>query len=265
MRARLSGWLAIAATVIATGACTAPPADEPRVGVPPNETSDDLGLAAQLYAGTPRTPAGFLSDPAPQSFLQVTTYHLKTRHLDANAPAQHELCTDLWAQALAWSETVALQAPTYLDLVGNVQTERYFEFDRVPHGDPERYERMRVFRCAYLDRAGVDLDSATDVAGTLNARPLDAAALGDLAEYLWEFSEYNNVDHAVIASAARPVPTGLAHTLALASLERGTSCDRVVVREWTYTADPTTGELHSTVSEVREFSVRRDGGTVVGC
>ena len=164
-------------------------------------SSDDAALAAQLYAGTPRTPAGFLSDPAPPSFSQVATYHLKTRQLDSNAPTQHELCTDDWNEALAWSETVAQQAPTYLDLVGNTSTERYYEFDRVPHGDPQRYERMRVFRCGYLDRGGVDLDAPGDFAGTLNVQPLDAAALGGLAEYLWEFSEYDNVNHAVVSSA----------------------------------------------------------------
>jgi len=158
-----------------------------------------------------------------------------------------------------------MQAPTYLDLVGTVSTEHYYEFDRVPHGDPQRYERMRVFRCAYLDRAGVDLDAPPGVAGTLNVRPLDAAALGGLAEYLWEFSEYNNADHAVVASAASGALAGLAHTLTLASLERGASCDRVVVREWTYTADVASGQMHSTVSQLREFSVHRDGGTVVGC
>ena len=263
MLGRLCGWLAIAATMLAAAACTVPPAAES--GVAQAVSNDDAVLAAQLYAGTPRTPAGFLSDPAPQSFSQVATYHLKTRQLDSNAPAQHELCTDDWNEALAWSEMVAQQAPTYLDLVGNTSTERYYEFDRVPHGDPQRYERMRVFRCGYLDRSGVDLDSTSNVAGTMNARPLDAAALGGLAEYLWEFSEYDNVNHAVVSSAARPVTTGLAHTLTLATLERGATCDRVTLNEWTTTADPATGELNSAVTPLREFSVHRVGDTVVGC
>ncbi len=263
MEVRLCAWLAVAAATLATGACTVSP--EAGGGAAAAEPNDDVSLAAQLYAGTPRTPAGFLSDPTPQSALQVTTYHLKTRHLDPNAPTQHELCTDLWAQALAWSETVAQQASPYLDLVGNASTERYYEFDRVPHGDPQRYERMRVFRCGYLDRSGVDLNSISNVAGTMNARPLDATALGGLAEYLWEFSEYDNVDHAVVSSGARSVMTGLAHTLTLASLERGTTCDRVSLSEWTTAADPATGDLSSTVTPLREYSVHRVGDTVVGC
>lgn len=263
MRGRLCGWLAVA-IAIATGACTAPPADEPKAAAQ-NVLPGDTAIAAQLYAGTPRTPAGFLSDPAPQSYLQVTTYHIKSKQIDSAAPTQFEVCTDQWAQALAWSETVALQAPTYLDLVTNSSTDRYYEFDRVPHGDPQRYERMRVFRCAYLDRSSVDLDAPSAVAGTLNAQPLDAAALGGAAEYLWEFSEYNNVNHAVVSSAASAATTGLAHTLTLASLERGATCDRVVLREWTFAADPSAGHLSSTVTQLRDFSVRQVGDTVAGC
>ncbi len=262
MLSRLCGWLAVAATIVAKTACTVSPEGQSGAAA---VSSDDAALAAQLYAGAPRTPAGFLSDPAPQSFSQVATYHLKTRQLDSSAPTQHELCTDDWNVALAWSETMAQQAPTYLDLVGNTSTERFYEFDRVPHGDPQRYERMRVFRCGYLDRAGVDLDATADFAGTLNVQPIDAAALGGLAEYLWEFSDYDNVNHAVVSSAARAVPSGLAHTLTLASLERGGTCDRVVLREWTTTADSATGQLGSAVAPLREFSVHRVGDTVVGC
>jgi len=96
-------------------------------------------------------------------------------------------------------------------------------------------------------------------------RPLDAPALGGLAEYLWEFSEYNNANHAVVTSAPKAVQSGLAHALMLATLERGTSCDLVVLREWTTTADATTGALRSTISQVRQFSVHRVGDAVAGC
>ena len=40
--------------------------------------------------------------------------------------------------------------------------------------------RQRVFRCAYLDRAGVDVAAGAGFAGVLNARPVDAVALRDL-------------------------------------------------------------------------------------
>ena len=81
-------------------------------------------------------------------------------------------------------------------------TARYFELGRVPRGDPSRYVRMRVLRCAYLDRTGVELSMTDGYAGTLHERPLDAAALRSLSEYLWLFTTYNNAGHVVVASEA---------------------------------------------------------------
>jgi hypothetical protein len=213
----------------------------------------DHDIAARLYAGAPRTPDGFLADDPPAGFAQVTTYHLKSHQLAAPVTPSYELCTDDWNQAFAWSEEVAVQSSPYLDFVGNEATARYFELDRVPRGQPDRYVRMRVFRCAYLER------------NVLNARPLDAAALREVSEYLWRFTLYNNVDHAVLASES--AASSLAHALTIASLERGPSgsCDRVVVREWRHTADVGTGALELTTTVVLEFLVRRDNGSVVGC
>jgi hypothetical protein len=133
----------------------------------------------------------------------------------------------------------------------------------MPRGQPDRYVRMRVFRCSYLDRAGVDVTAGAGFAGTLRAQPVDTTALRDLSEYLWRFTLYNNADHAVIAS--EPSGAGLAHALTLASLERAASCDRIVVREWKHTADATTGALELTMTAVREFRARRDGVTIIGC
>ena len=119
---------------------------------------------------------GFATDPAPPSYAQVTTYHLKSSQLALPAATTHEVCTDDWSTALAWSEEVAAQANPYLDLAANDATAGYFEFGRVPRGLTGQYVRQRVFRCAYLDRTGADLTAAEGFFGVLNARPLDAAA-----------------------------------------------------------------------------------------
>jgi hypothetical protein len=182
---------------------------------------------------------------------------LKSQQVAPPAATSYELCTDDWNVAYAWSEEVAAQSPVVLDVVANETTARWFEFDRVPRGQPDRYVRMRVFRCAYVDRS----------AGLLNARPIDADALRDFSEYLWRFTLYNNADNAVLASEPR-VTSGLAHVLTLASLERAASaaaCDRIVVREWTHSADTMTGAFELTTTVVREFLTRRDGAAIVGC
>jgi hypothetical protein len=226
----------------------------------------DREIAAALYSGTPRTPAGFAADPAPASFEQVTTYHLKSSQLAAAAATQHEVCTDDWSVALAWSEEIAAQASPYLDLVATEATARYFELGRVPRGDPSRYVRMRVLRCAYLDRTGVELADPGGYAGTLNERPLDAAALQSLSEYLWQFTTYNNSGNVVVAS--EPSAGELAHTVRIATLERhasGASCDRVTLRDWTHAATEATGVLTLTETLVRDFGVRESAGTLAGC
>lgn len=261
MRQTLRG-LTVLAGALATAACDGG-SDSPSGAT---LVMADRDIAAQLYAGTPRTPAGFVTDPFPPSYAQVTTYHLKTDDLAAPAAMVYELCTDDWNEALAWSEEAATRAPVYLDLVSNETTTRYFEFDRVPSGMPDRYVRMRVYRCAYLDRVGVDLTTPGSFAGTFNQRPIDAAALQGLAEYLWLFTFYNNAGHAVIASDA--AAGGLAHALTLASLETGVAapgCDRVTVREWRHSVDAISGALALATTVIRQFAVRRDGADIVGC
>lgn len=263
MRLEPQGLLALAAA-FTLSSCEVP-GNEP---LPGGLSPADTEIAARLYAGTPRTPPGFLDDPVPSGFSQVTTYHVKTSQLGAPAATVHEVCTDDWSQAFAWSEEVAAASSPYLDLVGNETTARYHEFDRVPRGQPDRYVRMRVFRCSYLDRIGVDTTLDGGFAGAFNARPLDAAALRDLSEYLWRFTPYNNAGHLVLASEPRAVAVGVAHMLTLASLERavgGTSCDRVTVRDTVLSADSVTGVLQRTTVFAREFSVHQAGGLIVGC
>ena len=261
MRSYFRGWPTLAVALAVASCGSEDDASLPSNGSP--LAAGDEAIAAALYAGAPRTPAGFATDPAPPGALQVTTYHVKSSQLSPQAATTFEVCTDDWNVALAWSEQVASQTNPYLDLVANETTARYFEFDRVPQGLPQQYVRQRVFRCAYLDRAGVDLGGAGTEAGVLNARPLDAAALRDLAEYLWLFTTYNNAGHAVLTSET--VLPGPAHALTLASLARGASCDRVTVREWLHGVDVGTGALQLDTNVVREFGVREAGGALVGC
>jgi hypothetical protein len=262
MRLEARGWAALA-TVVMVSSCELPPEN----AAPDTLSPGDQEIAALLYAGAPRTPLGYLDDPAPSGFAQVTTYHVKSSQLAAPAATSYEVCSDDWAQAFAWSEQVALASSRYLDFVGNESTDRYFEFDRVPRGQPDHYVRMRVYRCSFVDRTGVDTTAAAGFAGVLNVRPLDAAALGELNEYLWRFTLFNNADHAVIASEPRPA-VGLAHALTIASLERaaaGATCDRITLHDSILAADSATGELQRTSAFVREFRARRDGSLLVGC
>jgi hypothetical protein len=182
----------------------------------------------------------------------------------APGAARHELCTDDPDQARDWSNTVSGSAEA---LVGQSATDRYFEFQRVRNSMPVVNVRARVFRCAYLDRSGVNLADVQGPAGRLNLRPVDAAALRTLGEYLWTFSTYNNADHAVLASRDAQQNGSLEHEIVMAQLIRtgAGGCDRVSVSTLRHRVDLATGALVREWVPLWEFGARQDLAGVSTC
>jgi hypothetical protein len=234
-------------------------------------TQSDLQIAQGVYGVGPRTPAGFYSDPPPSGHDYVSTTHLKNADVDAAAVAPqplYELCTDDWSQALEWSELGAQSSPQYSDLVETNDDPRYFEFGRVRQGDPTFYVRARVFKCAYLDRASANLRAAAGAAGTLHRRPPTAADLREMSEYLWHFTQYNNVGYAVLQSSGSSTTGTLTHTLHMGVLSRGAAsggCDRVDVTAWRHTLDAMTGSLQVESTTLWSFGARESAGVVSLC
>ena len=269
-RWRLAALAAIALSACGGGGDSAAPT--PSASAPPRPvTQSDLQIAQSVYGLGPRTPVGFYSDPPPSGHGYVSTMHLKNADVDAAAVAPqplYELCTDDWNQALSWSELGAQSSPQYSDLVETNDDPRYFEFGRVRQGDPTFYIRARVFKCAYLDRAAANLRASTGPAGMLNRRPLTAAELRELSEYLWQFTKYNNVGYAVLDSTGSSSVAALTHTLYMGVLARdglSSSCDRVDVISWRHTMDATTGSLQLEVATLWSFGARDSAGAVSLC
>jgi hypothetical protein len=264
------------AASIALAGCGGGGGGEPATPAPPATASSrpvdesDQQIAQKLYAGTPRTPAGFYVDSTPSGQAHVSTAHLKNADIAAVTIAQplYEICTNDWNEALSWSETAAQNAPQYADLMETNDDARYFEFGRLRRGDPDFYVRARVFKCAYLDRGAADLRSIEGPAGRLNQRPLAAADLRTLSEYLWQFTTYNNFGHAVLKSTGTTSSSGLSHTLYIANLVRNgisTSCDRIDVVSWTHVADATSGDLQLQVRTLWSFGARESAGLAQPC
>lgn len=230
----------------------------------------DLEIAAAIYAGDSRTPAGFYSESAPSGHAAIAKSHLKNTDIDpslGNSQPQFELCTDDWNQALSWSETSAQNAPQYSQLVATNDDARYFEFGRMQSSTPQVYVLSRVYKCAYLDRTAADLRANTGAAGKLNIRPLTADELKRMSEYLWQFTSYNNFGHAVLKSAGSSAPTA-EHTLHIASLVRSgmsATCDRIDVLAWRHSVDPTSGVLTLTVQLQWSFGAREAAGVAQLC
>lgn len=269
-RWRLAALTALFLSACGGGGDSSAPA--PTASAPPRPIEQsDLQIAQSVYGSGPRTPASFYDDPPPSGYSYVSTMHLKNVSVDATVVAPeplYELCTDDWNQALAWSELSAQHEPQHSDLVETSDDPRYFEFGRVRQGDPTFYVRARVFKCAYLDRSAANLRDAAGPAGQLNRRPLTSAELRDLSEYLWQFTQYNNVGYAVLKSSGSSAGGEMAHTLHLGSLARGalsSSCDRVDVLAWRHTLDTTSGRMELEVQTLWSFGAHEAAGVVALC
>jgi hypothetical protein len=230
---------------------------------PPTETATaDLALANRLYKGTERTPADFALEPRPSNVFGVlATHHLTNTDVGTTAgtSARFEICTNDLGEAIAWSERVAQWNGSYTDLTEVNGNERYTEVARVPRADPSALLRHRTYRCDYLDRSSSDLGQEIGAAGIYQKRPADGAALKQLAEYLWQFTTYNNADFVVASSAGAASGSEVRHSIRMAQLLRGAnnSCDTIRLVDWTHVLNSATGSLARQVTEIRSFAARQ--------
>jgi hypothetical protein len=267
--ARLAIPIALSAFVCACGGGSgSDPRPQPLQARPVPQSN--LEIADLLYTDGARTPSGFYSE-ATAATSYTATFHIKNSDVTTpSSPSEptFELCTDDWNVALAWSETVALAAPVYSDLSATDSNEHFFQFARVPRSASLGAQQMRVYRCDFLDRVGVDLRRVSGAAGHVNKRPVSGTDLRWIVEYLWRFSSYNNVDNAVLKSAPVSDAGDPAHELTLAQLTRNAGangCDRVRVFAWRYRANTTSGQLLSELRDLWSFDARNESGSTRLC
>jgi hypothetical protein len=238
---------------------------------PPSTNAADLALADRLYKGDARTPAGFDVEQRPSNVMgTLSTRHLKNTDFATGPQAispTYEICTNDMAQALDWSERQATWNGQYSDLVEVLGDARMFEVVRVPRADVTALLRHRVFRCDYLDRAGSDLRADVGAAGLMNQRPLTAVELEKLAEYLWQFTMFNNADYAVESSVSSANGSSIAQTIRVGQLVRGTggACDTVQLSDWTHTLNATDGSLTRALTQARSYQVKSTPAGAESC
>jgi hypothetical protein len=243
----------------------------PVSSTPPSTATADLDLAARLYKGDARTPAGFDVESRPSNVAgTLSTRHLKNTDVATGPQAIspiYEMCTNDMAQAIDWSERQASYQGQYSDIAEVHGDARMFEIVRVPRADVTAMIRHRVFRCDYLDRTNSDLRADAGSAGSMNQRPLTAEELEKLAEYLWQFTLFNNSDYAVESSSTTVSGSTIVQTIRMGQLVRGTAggCDTVQLMDWTHTMSSTTGSLTRALSNVRSFQVKPAGGAAQSC
>ena len=227
--------------------------------------------AQKAYDGVPRTPVGFYADPPLNGVTGVVaTSHLKNTDLallSIGAP-RFELCTNDMAQAINWSEARATLPSGYSDMVDMTSDARAFEMIRVPRSDLTSRIRHRVFKCSYLDRSGSDLAQDIGPAGVVAQKPIDSFGLRQLAEYLWQFTVFNNADHVVLSSDAATSATQIVSNIDMARLTRATvagDCDRIEVLRWTHTLDVATGAMQRRLDVTQTIRARLVNGSVQLC
>ena len=232
----------------------APPAAEPASQFAP-VLSADLDIVAKLYDPNYAVPDGFFVDDRAGTAQSYTVHHV------LHPTGAWERCTDDFEQARGWEAEDNASRSVSGYYVGSVENERYFEFirelsydDDVGNvGDPTSPGYARVFKCSHTSRDYVDRAALSGYAGTLNARPVNAAAVAGFAEYFWQFSFFPQRHRKVLDTW--PGADGAAHTLllAFASTQGTGQCDLVEVVEWTFTADAETGRVDADFSLVRSF------------
>jgi hypothetical protein len=282
MNMRILMVLALSATFAACGGgggSTSAPASvsapqsvpSPPVSQAPSTSTADLALADRIYKGTQRTPDGFAVETRPSSVTgTLSTRHLKNTDFMSGTQAispTYEVCTNDMAQAIAWSESQATWNGQYSDMSEVHGDSRLWEVDRVPRADVTALLRHRVFRCDYLDRTNTDLRADAGAAGSMNQRPLTAGELESLAEYLWQFTMFNNSDTAVESSSGSSGGGSIVHTIRMGKLMSGSggACDTVQIVDWTHTMDTTTGALTRSLTNVRTYKAKNTGGATELC
>lgn len=250
------------------GSVAAPASAPPATGSTRPVTQSDLEIAELAYTDATRVPAGFRVEPARYAGDYATLAHLRSTDLDPAAARPYEVCTNDFATALAWSESVATARPVYGDLVENNATPLYHEFVRRLRTAPARDAIDRVYRCDYVDRSDVDLRLANGSAGRLNRAGWTAADVQQLGEYLWGFTPDNNAGRVVLKSEVRADAAAAVHSLHLARLARAPAagaCDRIDVVRIDLRADRASGALTRTEAALWNFGARRDAGVTALC
>lgn len=226
-------------------------------------------ILAAVYDRDYSVPHGFLVDERADTIDSYSLYHVK------DASVSYELCSDDFDDARELEEADNASRAVNGPFVDSYENDLYFEFIReltYPDGagnvgGATSPGFARIFKCAAVDRTGVDRNLRDGFAGRINARPLTGAMLSRLTEYLWQFVFFETPFSKVLASRQAETATAFEHTLVLAfAFNQGAGqCDRIDVIDWIFRADKQTGEMSKQFVLRSSFDARLVNGTAEEC
>lgn len=250
--------LAVAAACGGSGAATEALAENDAQSAAVSTLPGDEEILSKAYDPNYHSPAGFFVDER----VETTTRSYSLHHV-LDTSKSYERCTNDLVTAQAWEQADNDSRAVNGYYVGSVENDRYFEFVRELEydqdvgnvGDLTSPGFARVFKCDYVDRAGVDRNLLDGYSGRLTRDPISSDALRDLTEYLWQFRFFNVSRKSVVASYGSHNADGLSHTLLLALVvNQGTGqCDRVDVVEWRFKVGNAQGEISREFDTLRSF------------
>lgn len=254
-----------AALCLVTGACRTSDGS----GASVHEYLADEEVMRLAYDNQYSVPENFLVDDRADTPGSFTIYHVKDESVS------YELCTDSETDALAWESEDNVSRSVNGAFVELHQNDRYFEVVRELDysgsignaGDPISPGFSRIFKCAYVNRDGVDRTLRNGYAGTLNVQPLDGIALREFVEYMWQFTFFWPAQKTVLESLPGETPDSYNHTLRLAFLtvQGYGNCDLIEVVDWVFTADKSGGEVTKEFVHLYEFEARLVNGLPQRC
>lgn len=255
---------------LALGACggsdTANPGGTSQPAVRAIPSNQDI--VQRVYDNNYSVPDGFFVDERAATPQSYSLYHVKDSSLS------YELCSDDFAEALAWEDADNESRSVSGHYVGSYENPMYFEFirelvynDSVGNAGDTSPGFARVFKCSSIDRNGVDRNLRDGYAGVLNTRPLSAATVRIFAEYLWQFVFFETTQRKVLQSYTTERAGSIDHTLVIAvAFNQGSErCDRIEVIDWVFSADKATGEVSKAFNFLFSLEARNVGGVPLEC
>lgn len=230
----------------------------------------DMTIASALYFDE-RTPEGFYKE-AFQDDVFYSISHVKNTSLlplvDRAGLPVHELASDDFVEAMAWSDKAAEYQQSYEQLADNAETMLYYQFTRFNPDSPQFINMHRVFKASVLDRSGVDRsDEDSEYKGRITVTGLTAETVKLIVEYLWMFTLSNNYRNAVLESYTTETDDEFVHIMKQARLDfsYSESCDTVEVYDIRYTVPKDSGFIWKDKSLAQTFSAKRTGSYLEIC
>ena len=236
---------------------------------PPRTLPADGEIMAKVYNTSYQVPDDFFVDDRASTPVSYTAHHVKDVSLS------YELCTNDHDEALEWEAADNSSRSVSGFFVGSTENDKYFEIvrelsftDSIGNiTDPTSPGFSRVFKCAYVNRDGVDRNLRNGYAGTLNVRPLSSNVFRTFSEYLWQFTFFWPASAKVLESFSSEQEDAYEHTLllALATIQGTDQCDLIEVVDWVFSVDKNSGQITKKFNILFEFEARLANGVPEPC